>query len=250
VPGPIWARPEPGSRRPRYTRDEIAAAALAIADREGFDGVSMRNLARELGAGTMSLYHYIRTKDDLIALMDDALMSELLVADGDLPSGWREALTAIAQRTRSTWSRHPWAIEALRGQRFGPNAMKHVEQSLAAVANMSLEPAARLEVIAMVDDYVLGSCIHDGAVRSSLYDDDGGDAYASLIDYVESQLASGGFPHTRGLLGAGDIRASWERLTAEAFRPGRFERGLERLLDGVEMDMQRRKGRKGPFRRS
>lgn len=250
-PGPIWARPEPGARRPRYTRDEIAAAALAIADREGFDAVSMRNLARELGAGTMSLYHYIRTKDDLLALMDDALMGELLVAEGELPSGWREALTAIAQRTRAAWSRHPWAIEALRGERFGPNAMKHVEQSLAAVAGMSLEPAARLEVIAMVDDYVLGSCIHDGAARWSLYDDeDGGDAFASLLDYVQSRLETGRFPHTRGLVGAGDIRANWERLTAEVFRPGRFERGLERLLDGIEMDMQRRRGRKGPFRRS
>ncbi len=130
--------------------------------------------------------------------------------------------------------------------------MKHVEQSLAAVAGMGIEPVARLEVIGMVDDYVLGSCIHDGAVRSSLYDDDGvgRDAFASLLDYVESRLETGEFPHTRDLVGEGDIRANWERLTAEAFRPGRFERGLERLLDGVEMDMQRRKGRKGPFRRS
>lgn len=250
-PGPIWAWPEPGTRRPRYTRDEIAAAALAIADRDGFGAVSMRNLARELGAGTMSLYHYLRTKDDLLALMDDALMAELLVRDGELPSGWREALTAIAQRTRVAWARHPWAIEALRGERFGPNAMKHVEQSLAAVAGMGLEPAARLEVIGMVDDYVLGFCIRDGAVRASLYEDDGAgrDAFASLLDYVESRLDTGGFPHTRSLVGEGDIRASWERLAAEAFRPGRFERGLDRLLDGIEMDMQRRKGRKGPFRR-
>jgi AcrR family transcriptional regulator len=251
-PGPIWARPEPGARRPRYTRDEIAAAALAIADRDGFDAVSMRNLARELGAGTMSLYHYLRTKDDLLTLMDDALMAELLVPEGGLPTGWREALTEIAQRTRAAWARHPWAIEALRGERFGPNAMRHVEQSLAAVAEMGLLPAARLEVIGMVDDYVLGFCVRDSTVRSVLYEDDGSgrDAFASLLDYVETQLASGDFPHTRALIGEGDVRANWERLANEAFRPGRFERGLERLLDGIELDLQRRRGRKGPFRRS
>ena len=251
-PGPIWARPEPGARRPRYTRDEIAAAALAIADRDGFDAVSMRNLARELGAGTMSLYHYLRTKDDLLALMDDALMAELLVPDGELPSGWREALTAIAQRTRTAWARHPWAIEALRGERFGPNAMKHVEQSLAAVAEMELLPAARLEVIGMVDDYVLGFCIRDGTARSSFYDEDARerDAFVSLLDYVEAQLGSGDFPNTRGLIGEGDIRTNWEQLANEAYRPGRFERGLDRLLDGIELDVQRRRGRKGPFRRS
>lgn len=250
-PGPIWARPEPGARRPRLTRDEIAAAALAIADRDGFDAVSMRNLARELGAGTMSLYHYLRTKDDLLTLMDDALMGELLVPEGELPTGWREALTAIAQRTRIAWARHPWAIEALRGQRFGPNAMRHVEQSLAAVAQMELLPAARFEVIGMVDDYVLGFCIRDSAERSLFYEDDGTgrDAFASLLGYVEAQLASGGFPHTRRLIGEGDIRTNWERLGAEAFRPGRFERGLERVLDGIESDLLRRRGRKGPFRR-
>jgi Tetracyclin repressor-like, C-terminal domain len=184
--------------------------------------------------------------------MDDALMGELLVPEGELPSGWREALTAIAQRTRIAWARHPWAIEAVRGERFGPNAMRHVEQSLAAVAEMGLLPAARLEVIGMVDDYVLGFCIRDGTVRSSLYDDDGQgrDALASLLGYVEAQLGSGQFPQTSNLIGEGDIRTNWERLSAEAFRPGRFERGLERLLDGIELDLQRRRGRKGPFRRS
>ena len=50
--GPIWGRPEPGARRARFTREEIAEAALAVADAEGFDAVSMRRVASELGAGT------------------------------------------------------------------------------------------------------------------------------------------------------------------------------------------------------
>ena len=88
----IWDRPEPGSRRPRHTREQIAAAALAIADREGFEAVSMRRVAAEVGAGTMTLYHYVRTKDDLIDLMDDAIMGEVLIPDGELPATWREAM--------------------------------------------------------------------------------------------------------------------------------------------------------------
>src|SRR6476620_10056298 len=59
---PIWARPEPGERRPAYTRERIAETAIAIADAEGFDAVSMRRIASELGAGTMTLYYYVRTK--------------------------------------------------------------------------------------------------------------------------------------------------------------------------------------------
>jgi AcrR family transcriptional regulator len=236
--GPIWARPEPGARRPRLTRDEIAAAALSIADREGFDAVSMRRLARELGAGTMSLYHYLRTKDDLLALMDDALMGELIVPDDELPSGWREALTAIARRTREAWARHPWAYEALQGDRFGPNGMKHVEQSLQAVAETGLDPADRIRVIGMVDDYVIGYCIRDGAVQTALVTD--GEANA-LLDYVEARRETGEFPHSRSLVGDGDVRANWKRLAAEAFGPERFELGLARLLDGIELDLERRK---------
>ena len=89
--GPIWARPEPGARRARFTREQIAEAALAVADKDGFDAVSMRRVASELGAGTMTLYHYVQTKDELVALMDNAIMGELLVPDDELSTDWREA---------------------------------------------------------------------------------------------------------------------------------------------------------------
>ena len=52
----LWTRQPPGSRKPRYTLDEIAEAAMRIADTEGIDALSMRRLAAELGAGTMTLY--------------------------------------------------------------------------------------------------------------------------------------------------------------------------------------------------
>ncbi len=198
----------------------------------------MRRLARELGSGTMSLYHYIRTKDDLLALMDDALMGELLVPDDELPSGWREALTAIARRTRDAWARHPWAFEALQGDRFGPNGMKHVEQSLAAVAEIGLGPADRLRVMGMVDDYVIGFCIRDGAVQRA-QDSDG--VMSPALDYIEARLETGAFPHSRALVGDGDLRANWTRLAADAFGPERFDLGLARLLDGIELDLERRK---------
>ena len=53
----------------RLTRQKIAATALAIADREGFEAVSMRRVAQELKVGTMSLYYYVKTKDDLLAVI-------------------------------------------------------------------------------------------------------------------------------------------------------------------------------------
>src|SRR6266508_2374264 len=89
---PIWARAEPIGRRAPHSRAEIAKAGIAVADAEGVDAVSMRRVARELGLGTMSLYHYVRGKDELIDLMSDAILGGQLVDDAELGKGWRPAL--------------------------------------------------------------------------------------------------------------------------------------------------------------
>jgi hypothetical protein len=64
-------------------------------------------------------------------------------------------------------------------------------------------------------------------------------------------LQHGDFPHTRALVGDGDIRANWERLAAQALERDRFELGLARLLDGIELDLGRNgRSRRTPFRAS
>ena len=83
----IWLRPEPSGRKPRYTRAEIARTALGIADTEGFDAVTMKRIAAGLGAGTMTLYYYVRNKADIVALMQDTIFEGVLVPAGELPSG-------------------------------------------------------------------------------------------------------------------------------------------------------------------
>src|SRR5262245_13071847 len=147
----IWTRPEPGTRRPKFTRDQIASTALAIADAEGFDAVSMRRVASELNAGTMTLYYYVRTKDELVALMDNALMAEVLIPEDELPSHWYDALSAIALRTWDILIRHPWALHSLQNAPVGPNNMRHFEQSLTALAGTDLDASDKFLLINMVD---------------------------------------------------------------------------------------------------
>ena len=60
----------------------------------------MRRVAAELGLGTMSLYHYVRGKDELLDLMSDAIMGGQLVDDGELQQGWRAG--AARDRPRHT----------------------------------------------------------------------------------------------------------------------------------------------------
>ncbi len=166
---PIWARPEPGGRRPRLSRAQIAAAAIAIADADGFDAVSMRRIAGALGVGTMSLYRYITTKTDLLALVDDALVGEALVP-GELPADWRDALALVVRCTRDVYLRHPWAVHSIQGRPAtsaalaGPNGLRHLEQSQAALASAPLDAEARLDLLAIVDDYVIGHLLNSAII--------------------------------------------------------------------------------------
>lgn len=238
---PIWTLPEPGTRRPRFTREQLAAAALAIADAEGFDAVSMRRVAAELGAGTMTLYHYVRNKDDLLALMDDAIMGELLVPDGELPSDWRAALTEIAVRTRAAFRRHPWSFEALREtEGGGPNGMRHLEQSVAAVSGLDLDAREQLEIVSMVDDYVFGYVMRENEALG-MAGDVGEELLPDLRGFFEAQLATGDYPHIERLLGDQGVDEIWRVFTELTLDDDRFERGLRRLLDGIELDLERRR---------
>ena len=231
--GPIWARPEPGSRRPRFTREQIASVALAIADAEGFEAVSMRRVAAELGAGTMSLYHYVRGKDDLIALMDDGLMGESLLPDDELPDDWRDALAAVARKTRQVFLRHPWALHTLQGETavqgapIGPNGMRHFEQSLAALEHAPLDTGGKLDLLAIVDDYVFGHVLRAGELR--VRRDAGRDEAAAAIEFGVEQLRSGRYPHLEAL--SRDPAAA--SITDEGRAQQRFERGLQVLLSGA-----------------
>src|ERR1700761_9740833 len=83
-----------GPVRPALSRAAIVEAALAVADRQGLDAVSMRRVAEELDTGASALYVYIRNRDDLLEAMFDHAMAP--VAAAELPAGdWRGRLTGL-----------------------------------------------------------------------------------------------------------------------------------------------------------
>ncbi|HTZ92903.1 MAG TPA: TetR/AcrR family transcriptional regulator C-terminal domain-containing protein [Streptosporangiaceae bacterium] len=233
--GTIWTLPAPAGRKPRYTREQIADAALRIADQEGFDAVTMKRIAAELGAGTMTLYYYVRNKTDVVALMQDAILAEALVPGEDLRQSWRDAMAAIARRSRQVLMAHPWSLSSLNEAQFGPNAMRHFEQSLAAAASTGLAAPARLELIAVVDDYVAGNALHaiEALTRAKLAEADP-DMVAAAVSYGIAQLESGDFPQLSAIYaeGAGSEEPAGPPMTETALTD-QFERGLLALLDGL-----------------
>ena len=227
----VWMRAEPGSRRPRLSREQIAAVAVRIADAEGIDAVSMRRIATELDAGTMTLYHYVRTKDELMALVTDAVMHELVLTD-ELPAGWREAIRVIAHRSRDTLTRHPWMLDIADDPAIGPNSVRHFDQCLQAVRDLDVPLAAKLDVLMAVDEYVFGYCLH----QRTTFDEDAA-ATAEMMAYVGELVRSGDFPELARLVDADGLAATWSRIHVHAHDPERFDRNLQRLLDGIERDL-------------
>ena len=241
---PIWLRDEPGARRAGLSREQIGQTAVEIADADGFGDVSMRRIARELGAGTMTLYHYVRNKDELLALMWNAVMEELILPEEEVSGNWRQALARIARASRTTFKRHPWIFEAM-GQpaQSGPNGLRHFEQSLSAVSELDVPPRERLELIGLVDDYVFGFTLRE--LLQEMYEAEGDpDMSESGLDFFESELGSGEYPHASALF-RGDLRTAMKRLmesfSGEEASNRRFEHGLAALLDGFEQRMKKKR---------
>ncbi|HET7120861.1 MAG TPA: TetR/AcrR family transcriptional regulator [Solirubrobacterales bacterium] len=230
----IWLREEPSARRPSHTRREIAEAALAIADSEGFDAVSMRRVAQELDAGTMTLYHYVRNKDELIMLMVNAVVGETLIPEEELIEGsWREQIRQIALRRRETYRRHRWALERFDYNQPVPNSLYSFEQSLRACASLDISPAEKFELVSLVDDYIFGYALHEA--REIVEQQRGWTP--EVVEFYERQLESEEHPEFRRLLGD-DIEAGFVWAGELFLDEGRFERGLDRLLEGIEAGLE------------
>jgi AcrR family transcriptional regulator len=194
----IWLRPEPNERKPRLNRKQITAAVLKIADKEGFEALTMKRIAAELDCETMTLYYYVRTKADLVALMHDAILAEILLPR--LPADWREAVSAIARQTRDILLAHPWFIASLNDAQFGLNAMRHVEQSLAALDAFDLDPQEKLAFWGIVDDYVFGSALHTiESLTRLVAAEKKPPLLADAMTFGRQQLATGQFPRLAAL---------------------------------------------------
>ncbi len=219
---PIWARPEPRGRgaRPALSRKQIVDVALLIADEEGLEAVSMRRLARELRAGAMSIYHYFQSREELLDLMGDTVSAEMLV--DKVPDDWREALRAIAHRSRAAFLRHPWLLPTLQERpRVSPNLMRHIEQSAQSIASLGERGAG---IVFAVDDYTIGFTLRELAAGGRE------DPTKGIAKQFREESQE---PYIRYLLESGEFPMLSQFLTLDREPPqNSFDDGLDWLLDG------------------
>lgn len=223
-PQQLWLgsdQPRKG-RKPAYDREAITAAAVALADTEGLEAVTMRKVAARVGAGVMSLYSYAPDKETLLNLMVDHVSGELPATDTST-GDWRADLKALAHLQRAHMLRHPWLPAALATRRSpGPNTLAFLERALAALRPTGLDGAAKLEVFAQLTAFVAGHVAHETAQAAAAQSPDRAAAEAR---YLAAVVADGRHPELAEALSA----------------PGRplapedtFARFLGRLVDGLD----------------
>jgi AcrR family transcriptional regulator len=236
----VWMREAGPERRPRVTRREIAEAAIRIADSEGLDALSMRRLAAELDIGTMSIYHYLRTKSELLALVIDGIVAEILSPhDTRSPTQWRPAMTRIAERSRDSLLRHPWVLDVSDGSPLGPNALRHFDEKMRAVQSLDVSLEDKLDLIDAVQEFVIGYCWN---VRGTL--DRKTANSAPMLRYISDLFGGGDYPALQELADEHGVASTWRQVYDHAHDPKRFDRNLARLLDGFEADFAGRRRRK------
>ncbi len=153
----LWGRRGRGQRGPKpgLSVDAIVAAAIAIADAEGLEAVSMAHVADQLGFTTMSLYRHVTSKEELLQLMwnGSAQGAEELVITGD---DWRARLRMWAMVQREMIDRHPWITQMpMAAPPMAPNSLAFVERGLEAMDDSGLADADKLRVIGLISSYTL-----------------------------------------------------------------------------------------------
>jgi len=235
--GQVRRHRERGAQPPRrdsgLSRAEIVATAIAVADAEGPDAISMRRIARELRAGPMSLYWHVGSKEELLDLMLESIEAEVEVPE---PSGdWRADLRAFARRIRAGMLRHRWAMEFLGGRPpSGPNDARNLERLLGMFDGLGLDGRTTMDMLGTLATYVMGAVVREAQEIRGQRDQELAEA-----DLTEEQIrgeharyrewfeASGRYPRIARLMEA-DIDPDDPETRDE-----RFEFGLDCVLDGI-----------------
>jgi AcrR family transcriptional regulator len=182
----------PRGRPPQRTRTQVVAAAIAVADAEGLDALTMRRLAAELGAGVMSLYTYVRDKDDLV----DQMVEQLIAFD---PAAGAVELIDLARWQRDLMLRHPWLPTALPNRQLtGPNTLGYLERGLAALAPTGLPGGTKMEILALLTGFVAGYVTHELAqARAGITDPE---RIAAQVAQLRAAVATGAYPELARVL--------------------------------------------------
>ncbi len=158
-----------------------------VAERDGFETLSMRVLARELDASPMGLYRHVKNKEDLLDGVVERLLDELELPDESLP--WGQRLRHLAGELRALARRRPSAFGLLLQRRaVGTGATRARTAALRALGDAGLPPEAAARSERLLSTLVMGFAFSEAAGRFDGVDVDA--EFDAALDLLERMLVS------------------------------------------------------------
>ena len=228
MPVPTRPTPSPGSRVP-LSRERVLGAAVLLADENGLESLTMRELGLRLGVEAMSLYNHVANKDDLLDGMVDLVVGEI-----ELPADtveWREAMRRRAISAQSVFSRHPWASGLIDSRESsGPARLRYLDWVVGTLrrAGFTLEMTAR--AFSLLDSYIYGFG------RQQLNMSAGGDIEPEEMGAAFLRaLPADQYPYLREMVVDHAMGSGYDEGAD-------FEFGLDLILDGLQGLLDRATG--------
>ncbi|MGW2250599.1 TetR/AcrR family transcriptional regulator C-terminal domain-containing protein [Kitasatospora sp. NPDC001660] len=216
--------PENEGTTPALTREALAQAALKVLERDGLAGLSMRKVAAEVGVKAASLYWHVRNKEELIDLLNDAIMSRAEPPPRE--GGWREQLHAYCLRHRQLLLDNRDAAKVVAGRMgLGPHMLAILEDQLDRLREAGFSNADAAMVTYLLGTFVQGFVLQEQAPISAA-EATGNSSRRDAVDAAADRfrsLPADEFPTLVEL--AGDL--------TEPDMDARFEFCVARVLDGL-----------------
>jgi AcrR family transcriptional regulator len=216
------SQPEP-QVEPALDQRQIVQAALSLLDEVGFDGLTMRNLAKKLGIKAASLYWHVRGKHDLLGLLADEICAPMREPDRSLP--WYDQLEVSGNEYRRVLLAHRDAARVLSasGGPSGPNRLRLAEILLRTLRDAGFNDKDAAYAGFLLNDYVTTFVLEESQFANAVAQSPSADASSSVQNWIEG-LPRDEYPSVVALAG----------YLVEPDADERFRFGIEILRNGLE----------------
>jgi AcrR family transcriptional regulator len=210
-------------KRAPLTREQVLRSAVALADKRGSEGLTMRKLAQELGVEAMSLYNHVANKTDLLDGMVDLVFGEIEAPAerGD----WKAELRKRAVSTREALERHQWAIGEMEGRTsFGKANLRVHNAVLGCLRGAGFSVEMAVHAYSAQDAYIYGFALQQRDMASETPADFAAEAGRQMREYG---AALADYPHLVEVVGGYIAETGYDYETE-------FHFGLDLILDRLE----------------
>jgi AcrR family transcriptional regulator len=219
-----------GRGHPVIDREGMVEAALELLDDVGVEGLSMRRLAERLGVKAASLYWHVRNKEELLGLLADEICAGVREPDPDLP--WREKVETLVRENRRVLLLHRDAARILAGTvPAGPNRLRLAETMLGTLLGAGFSRRDAVRAAFLLTDYATHFVAEETRPAGvGAANDTGKQEKRVEVRRSFEILPEDEYPNIVALAG----------YLTDPDANGRFEFGLEALLDGLERKLASR----------